>query len=302
MSPEKLHHLDFIAEIGANHEGSLDRAKMLIRLAAGAGATTVKFQSFRAATLVSREGFAALGPMAHQRDWGDVYAAFERAETPLRWTPTLATCCAEHGVEFLTSPYDVDLVRELDPYVRRWKVGSGEITHRALLTALLATGKPVLLATGASTAAEVERAVNGLVGVPLTLLQCTTNYSGDPENVRHCNLRVIERWRRMGYRVGLSDHTRSMAVACAAVALGAEVIERHFTDDRTRTGSPDHPFAMQPEDWRAMVDACTVAEVALGSPWKSVSPNEMETRTVQRRGLWDGKALRPCMPGHDLPW
>lgn len=309
--------MDFIAEIGANHERSLERARRLIGLAARAGATVVKFQHFRASTLVSREGFAQLGPMAHQRDWGDVYAAFERCETPLDWTPHLVEACANEGVEFMTSPYDVELVGLLDPHVKRWKVGSGEITHRALLEAVARTGKPILLATGASCRWEVERAcyaIRDTAGIrwsrtPITLMQCTTNYSGDPSNVRHCNLRVLSAFFGergfSGYPwvtdVGLSDHTRSLPVAVAAVALGACAIERHFTDDRTRTGSPDHPFAMQPEDWRAMVDGCEEARLALGSDHKDVYPNELETRIVQRRGLWNGQALRPCVEGHELP-
>ena len=157
----------------------------------------------------------------------------------------------------------------------------------------------------ASTPDEVYRAVRVFDGVPVILMQCTTNYS-DPD-VSHCNLNVLREYRRPRYGapvagVGLSDHTRSLPVAVAAVALGAEVIERHFTDDRTRTGSPDHPFAMQPEDWRIMVDACNEAELALGDPTKRVYPNEVETRIVQRRGLWGGKALRPCTQGHELPW
>lgn len=308
--------IDFIAEIGANHEGSLARACDLIALAAHSGATTVKFQHFRAATLVSREGFAGLR-LAHQRDWDDVYATFERYETPLAWTPALAECCQEHGVEFLTSPYDVALINAIEPFCRRWKVGSGEITHRALLQAIAATGKPVLLATGASYDFEVGaacRAIRDARGmgdrIPITLMQCTTNYSGDPANVRHCNLLAMRRmYQERGFggypwvtAVGLSDHTRSLPVAVAAVALGATVIERHFTDDRTRTGSPDHPFAMEPTDWRDMVDACLEAEQALGWSVKTVSPIEEEARIVQRRGLWGGQALRPCLPGHELPW
>jgi N-acetylneuraminate synthase len=171
-----------------------------------------------------------------------------------------------------------------------------------LLEAIRDTGKPVLLATGASTMDEVWRAADLFGMDDLTLMQCTTNYSGDPDNVRYCNLAVLRLWSEAGYDVGLSDHTRSLAVAVAAVVLGASAIERHFTDDRTRTGSPDHPFAMEPADWGIMRAACEEARLAMGDEEKHVYECEHETRIVQRRGLWDGQALRPCLPGHELPW
>lgn len=293
--------MQLIAEVGANHDGDLDRAVDLIRLAAAAGADVVKFQHFRTPYIVSGPGFRTLGKVGHHASWSQsVEDVFRAAETPWDWTPGLKETCDEAGVEFLSSPYDLGCVDHLDPYVQRWKIGSGEITHRDLLRHVAQTGKPVLLATGASRLVEVLDAVEVLEGAgcpDLTLLHCTTNYSGDPALVASANLAVIPYLRRLtGCPVGLSDHTRSLGLACAAAALGAVCLERHFTDDRHREG-PDHHFAMEPADWLRMAMEVDAVGVALGEPRKVVTPAETEARVVQRR-CW--RATRALPAGHVL--
>lgn len=301
--------VQFVAEIGSNHEGILSRAHDLILLAARSGAAVVKFQHFHAASLTPVQAQR----LAHQTAWKVTpYEMYQQAEVPWSWTPQLVQWCRDAGVEFLSSPYSTAAVEHLDPFVQRWKIGSGEITHRALLEAVGYTKKPVLLGTGASHMGEVLDAATVLrdAGCPhLTLMQCTTNYSGDHQNVDHANLRVLETYREYADAIGLSDHTISLPVALGAVALGATVIERHFTDDRARNGA-DHPFAMNPAMWLQMVDATRELERALGDSLKIVTPAETESRQAQRR-CWraarplksgtvltkeDVVALRPCPP------
>ena len=289
----------------------LDRALELIGLSADAGAGIVKYQHYRTSHIVTREGFDALPKMAHQASWADsVYDVYERYSVPWEWTPVLANACRDHEVIFMSTPYDLDAVVHLDPYVPAWKVGSGDITYTELLRTIARTRKPVLLATGASTEEEVWAAIDEFGDCALVLMQCTTNYTGDPENVKHANLRALDDLTEYGDPVGLSDHTRSLEVVLGAVALGACVIERHLTDSRLGDG-PDHAFAMEPNEFQAMIASVRVLESALGDDRKRVYPNELEARIVQRR-CWraardlpagtvllpgDLQALRPCPEG-----
>jgi sialic acid synthase SpsE len=155
--------------------------------------------------------------------------------------------------------------------------------------------KPVLLATGAATIGDVQRAVNTIFAINpnLVLMQCNTNYTGSLENFKYINLRVLNTYRSMypDLILGLSDHTPGHATVLGAVALGARVIEKHFTDDRSRIG-PDHPFSMNPQDWSEMVTASRQLENALGSGEKFIAGNEMETSVIQRRCLRAGREIR----------
>lgn len=280
----------FIADIAANHDGSLDRAKRLIELAAQSGADAAKFQHFRAREIVSNRGFLELGKaMAHQAGWKkSVIEVYEDAAVPWEWTEKLKLHCDEVGIEFLSTPYDLEAVAHLDPYVEAFKVGSGDIDFFGLLSAVGNTGKPVLLATGAASMEEVREAVAVLrqFQVPITVMQCNTNYTGEQENSSFTNLRVLETFRREfpNLDLGLSDHTRSLGTIVGAIALGARVIERHFTDDQTRIG-PDHQFSMTPSAWREMVGHARELEAALGDGLKKTEANEIEARIVQRRCL-----------------
>ena len=298
----------FCADVGANHGGSLDKACELIHLAAEAGADAVKFQHFRADYIVSEKGFASLPKMAHQKHWKDsVVETYRKAEVPWKWTATLANACKVEGVEFMSTPYDLEAVDHLDPFVNAWKIGSGDITWHPLIEKVGGTGNPVVLSTGASTLSEVVRAVAamkrgrilyGARGLPypdLVLMQCNINYTGnDRENIKHVNLNVLKTYAQLYPRatLGLSDHTTSVTAVLGAVALGARVIERHFG---TWDGEgPDAGFATTPAEFEYMVREVRELEQALGSPIKQVCENETEARIVQRRAMWDGRALRPC--------
>jgi len=227
--------------------------------------------------------------MAHQQAWKKtVFDVYRAASVPWEWTEQLKTACDEAGVHFFSSPYDLEAVDMLESFVPAYKIGSGDITWIEALRHVASKGKPVLLATGASDLADVERAVSAIISINrhLLLMQCNTNYTGTAENFRFVNLRVLRAFRSMYPRLvlGLSDHTPGHAAVLGAVALGARAIEKHFTDDRSREG-PDHPFSLEPRMWREMVDRTRELEQCLGDGQKIVEPNELETIVVQRRCL-----------------
>lgn len=276
----------FIADIASNHDGDLYRARRLIYLAAESGADAVKFQSFRADTIVSDYGFKQLGQQSHQSDWKDsVYETYRRYELPLEWIPELKNDADEAGVEFLVTPYDINTLDELNKYVAAWKIGSGDITYEALIKQVSGYGKPVILATGASDLKDIERALHWMdPDCEIVVMQCNTNYTNSHENFNHINLKVLHSWWGAGL-LGLSDHTRSHSTVLGAVALAAKIIEKHFTDDNLRDG-PDHKFSITPVRWREMVDHTRELEMALsGDGIKKVEENERETVVLQRRAI-----------------
>jgi sialic acid synthase SpsE len=296
------HPTYFIADISANHDGDLERARMLIHLAKEAGADAAKFQNFRAPEIVSDFGFKALGgQLSHQATWKKtVFEVYQDASIPFEWTPILKEECDRTGIDYFSSPYDFDAIDMLDPYVPAYKIGSGDITWIEIIERMARYNKPVILSTGASDIGDVQRAMHALLAVnrQVVLLQCNTNYTASLENFASIHLRVLNTYRAMfpGVILGLSDHTPHHATVLGAVALGARVIEKHFTDDNSRVG-PDHPFSMTPETWREMVDRTRELERALGSPDKVVADNEKDTVVVQRRCL---RAARPIHAGEVL--
>ncbi|HEY9086633.1 MAG TPA: N-acetylneuraminate synthase family protein [Anaerolineaceae bacterium] len=311
----------FIADIAANHDGSLERAKQLIRLAAQGGANAAKFQNFRAPEIVSDYGFKALGgQQSHQSSWKkSVFEVYKDASIPFEWTPELKAACDEAGIDYFSAPYDFEAIDMLDEWVPAYKVGSGDITWPESLVRMARKGKPVLLATGASTIGDVQRAVHIILehNRELVLMQCNTNYTASLENFDHIHLNVLKTYGLMFPDVvlGLSDHTPGHATVLGAVALGARVIEKHYTDDNNRVG-PDHKFAMNPDSWAAMVENTRQLERALGSADKFVAGNEQQTVVVQRRCVRTARdlkagetvtremlsVLRPATPGAILPY
>jgi len=311
----------FIADISANHDGDLERAKLLIRLAKEAGADAAKFQNFRAPQIVSDYGFKSLGgQISHQATWKkSVFEVYADASIPFEWSPILKEACDKAGIDYFSSPYDFDAIDMLDPYVPAYKIGSGDITWLEALVRIARKGKPVILATGASNIGEVQRAVHTILTInpQLVLMQCNTNYTASLENFNHIHLRVLNTYHTLFPEVvlGLSDHTSGHATVLGAIALGARVIEKHFTDNNRRIG-PDHPFSMTPATWREMVERTRELERALGSADKFVSDNEQQTVILQRRCLRAGReikvgeaftremiaVLRPATPGAILPY
>lgn len=283
--------LYFIADIAANHDGDLSRALKLIELAKKAGATAAKFQNFKAPKIVSRKGFESLGgQLSHQSSWKkSVYEVYEDASIAEDWTAKLKDKCVEVGIEYMTSPYDYESIDLVDPYVNAYKIGSGDITWNGIIEYIAKKGKPVMLATGASDIEDVKRAmlVINNINSDIVLMQCNTNYTGTTENFGYINLSVLKTYSELFPEaiLGLSDHTPGHATVLGAVALGALVIEKHFTDDNDRIG-PDHRFSMNPKAWREMVDRANELYLALGDGVKRVEANEKDTVMVQRRALY----------------
>lgn len=282
--------LYFIADIGANHDGSLERAYKLIELAKEAGADAAKFQNFQASKIVSKVGFENLGSqLSHQASWKkSVYEVYEDASLSWDWTPLLKAKCDEVGIDFFTSAYDFESVDEVDPYVDLYKIGSGDITWVEILEYIAKKNKPVLLATGASEMTDVVRAMNAIEAITddVVLMQCNTNYTVDKDKFKYVNLNVLKNFtlRFPNVILGLSDHTFGHATVLGAVALGAVVIEKHFTDNNENEG-PDHKFAMNPKSWREMVENANEVYYALGDGIKRIEENEKKSLVVQRRSL-----------------
>jgi sialic acid synthase SpsE len=298
----KNHPTYFIADIAANHDGDLERAKLLIRLAKEAGANAAKFQNFRAPNIVSDYGFTHMdGQVSHQAAWKkSVFQVYSEASIPFEWTPILKDVCDQAGIDFFSAPYDFEAIDMLDPYVQMYKAGSGEIDWIEALERMASKGKPFFVATGASDISEVQRAVHAILKInpKLVLMQCNTNYTASPNNYDHLHLNVLKTYASIfpGVILGLSDHTHALAPVLGAVTLGAHVIERHFTDSNNREG-PDHQFAMNPENWAKMVEETRLLERSLGSTDKFVARNEIETAIIQRRCL---RAARDIKAGEDF--
>lgn len=292
----------FIADIAANHDGQLQRAKDLIWRAKDAGADCAKFQHFKADKIVSDVGFGGMkGQVSHQAKWKkSVVEVYDQYHTRRDWTDALVETAKAADIHFMTTPYDIEAIEMFRDLVPGFKVGSGDVTFFESIERMAKTGKPVLLACGAADMVETEAAVDLVLkhNRQLCLLQCNTNYTGSLDNFNYVNLRVLlsfaAKWP--GMVLGFSDHTPGHSAVLGAIALGARIVEKHFTDDNGREG-PDHSFALNPVTWRAMVDASRELEAALGDGVKRVEGNERETVVIQRRSL---RASRDLPAGHAL--
>lgn len=275
-----------IAEIGSNFDGSLEQAQKLIDLAKEVGADAAKFQSFMPDKIIARKGFKTKS--SFQARWDKpVYKVYSDAMFPREWHWELARYCREKGIHFLSSPYDKEAVDLLDEIgVPAFKIGSGEITNLSFIEYVAKRGKSVILGTGASSLGEVEEAVNAIRATgneDIILLQCITDY---PSPIEHAHIKaMLTLEQTFQVLVGYSDHSPGNVVPLGAVALGACVIEKHFTFDKTRKG-PDHPFAMDVVEMAAMIRDIRLLEKALGSPIKQVTAAETETVIIQRRSLF----------------
>ena len=278
----------FIADIAANHDGDIKRAKELIYLAKEAGADCAKFQHFLPEKIVSDYGFKNLNScQSHQSNWKkSVFEIYDDYHCKREWTMELVKTCKENDIEFMTTPYDFEILPEINKHVNAYKIGSGDITWIDFLKEIAKLNKPVLLASGASTLDDVKRAVEHInkYNSKIILMQCNTNYSADINNLKYINLNVLNLYKKEFPNIilGLSDHTFGHSSVLGAVTLGARVIEKHFTDDNNRVG-PDHKFAMNPKTWKEMVQRTREIEYALGDGIKRIEDNEKNTIIVQRR-------------------
>ena len=294
----------FIADIAANHDGDISRAKKLIELAKESGADAVKFQHHDVTKYVSDYGFKKLGgKFSHQSKWDKtIFEVYKDAEVPKSWTEELRALCEKIDIDFFSTPYDLDMVDHLKDVVPAFKIGSGDVTWEAMLEKIAKTEKPVLFASGAANLGEVIRAVEVLTNLndQVLLMQCNTNYTASIENFKYINLNVLNTYKLLfpDLTLGLSDHTPGHVTVLGAVTLGAKAIEKHFTDDITRKG-PDHAFSMDPKTWKEMVEATRLLEQSLGSEIKKVEDNEKDTLVLQRRAI---RVTKDINSGEVLPF
>lgn len=288
------HPTYFIAEIGANFDGSIDKAKRLIDAAKESGADCAKFQTFSTPRIVSEGGFSRMKLEGVHGSWGrTVSEVFKEAEFPIAWHMEIADYCKSIGIDFSTSPYfmeAVDLCVELDvPFI---KIGSGDITWLDMLDYIARKGKPVMLATGDATLSEIDEAVRTIEAAgnkDLVLMQCITNY---PSKIESANVNVLKTYQSaFDVITGYSDHAPGHIVALASVVIGGRVIEKHFTLDKKDKG-PDHPHSMEPQEFKFMVNSIREVERAMGSTRKEVVAEEGETVYVQRRCLYAKNDLK----------
>ena len=276
------HPAYIVAELSANHGQQYDEAVRLIEAAAAAGADAVKLQTYTADTMTidaPQDCFTIHGTLWNGRKLHELYA---QASTPWEWHEPLQRVARDLGLDLFSTPFDaaaIDLLERLD--VPAHKVASFELVDIPLLRRLAATGKPIIMSTGMATMAEVDEAVATLKGsgTSLALLKCTSAYPAPPESM---NLRAIpylaERYQTA---IGLSDHTLELAVPVAAVALGACIIEKHFTLSR-RIPGPDAAFSLEPHEFQAMVAAVRTTEKSLGVPMPDLAPSEHAMRAFRR--------------------
>jgi len=309
-----------IAEAGVNHNGSVDTAVELIDVATAAGADAVKFQTFRSESVISRAARKAQYQITNTGNDESQLEMVRALELSVAQHRVLIDHARSKGIAFLSSPFDLESLHVLTEEFRlpRLKIASGEITNIPLLVAAGRAGCPLILSTGMSTLAEVERALQiiafgfvaprdarptvagleaayfdtkaqSLLRERLTLLHCTTEY---PAPVQEVNLRAMNTMRAaFGLPVGFSDHTPGIHIAIASAALGAEVIEKHFTLDRNLPG-PDHVASLEPGELAAMVRGIRDVEQALGSGRKLPAPSEMKNIPIARKSLIAARAIK----------
>lgn len=274
-----------IAEAGSNHDRNLAQAHQLIDIAADARADAVKFQTFTAPKIAA----STRDKIAHIDIGGakSLYELYKKLELPREWQKELSLHANERGLVFLSTPFDNEAVDELDNLgVPAFKIASFEIVHLPLLRHVARKGKPIILSTGMANLGEIEEALNVIYDEgekDVILLHCAINYPARFENVNLAAMNTMA--QAFQIPVGYSDHTSGITVPIAAVARGACMIEKHFTLDKTLPG-PDHAFALEPEELKAMVRGIRETEAALGSPIKQPAPDELLHLKRGRRSIF----------------
>lgn len=278
-----------IAEAGVNHNGSIELAKQLIDAAAEAGVDYIKFQTFKTENLVSRQAVKAEYQKRNTGETDDSqFSMLKKLELSPEQHWELMEYCRQKKVRFFSTAFDLESIGLLSELgLEMWKIPSGEITNYPYLKKIARQGKPVILSTGMSDLQDIANAMEvlekyGVIREQITVLHCNTEY---PTPFADVNLRAMETIReQLGVKVGYSDHTVGIEVPVAAVALGATVIEKHFTLSRTLEG-PDHKASLEPGELKAMVSAIRNIEVALGDKDKKVTASEAKNKAVARKSI-----------------
>jgi len=284
-----------IAEAGINHNGSIEMARQLISAAANAGADAVKFQTFRTESLVTKRALKADYQKKAGRSDESQYEMLRKVELDHDSHRELMSCCVEKGVMFLSSPFDLESIDFLDALgLEMFKIPSGEITNLPYLRRMGCLRKKVLLSTGMSNLGEIEDALEVLTAAgtnkdDITVLHCNTEY---PTSMSDVNLRAMNTIKQaFQVRVGYSDHTLGIEIPIAAVALGASVIEKHFTLDKTLDGA-DHKASLDADEFRAMVNAIRNTELAMGESIKKPSHGEAKNIEIVRKSIVAAREIK----------
>ncbi len=290
-----------IAEAGVNHNGNLNTARQLIDIAASAGADYIKFQTFRAENLVTKDAAKASYQITNTGENNSQFDMLKSLELPYEWHQALKTYATDKGIHFLSTGFDlesIDFLHELG--MNLFKVPSGEITNLPYLERIASYKKPVILSTGMANMQEINDAItvlanNGISKQSISVLHCNTEYPTPMEDVNLMAMKTIE--NELGVVVGYSDHTNGIEVPIAAVALGATIIEKHFTISREMTG-PDHAASLEPKELEAMISSIRNIEKAIsGSGVKEPSVSERKNKVVARKSIHTQIALSA---GHKL--
>lgn len=285
-----MQHVLIIAEAGVNHNGSIEIAKQLVDKAVEAGVDVIKFQTFKAEKLVSKSAKQAEYQKKNIGNEADdtQYNMLKKLELSEQDHQTLIDYCQQKGIKFFSTAFDLESIDYLHSLgLGLWKIPSGEITNYPYIKKIAQYGEPVILSTGMCELEDVNAAMNALITngakrEQITILHCNTEYPTPYEDV---NLKaMLELQEQFQVKVGYSDHTRGIEVPIAAVALGATVIEKHFTLDRNMPG-PDHKASLEPEELKAMVSAIRHIELALGDGHKKVSPSEQKNIAIARKSI-----------------
>lgn len=275
-----------VAEAGVNHNGNIEIARKLVDVAVMAGADAVKFQTFKAENLVCRNAHKADYQMKTTNQKESQFDMLKKLELTPEMHEQLINYCRQKGIMFLSTPFDIDsLYYLMELGIDIIKLPSGEITNYPLLREVGKTGKRVILSTGMSTLAEIKETIKVLRdngNKEITVLHCNTEY---PTPYRDVNLLAMMTLKHeLGVSVGYSDHTQGIEVPIAATALGAEIIEKHFTLDKSMEG-PDHKASLEPNELQAMVSAIRNIELALGSSKKEPSESEKKNIEIARKSI-----------------
>lgn len=284
-----MNHTIIIAELGVNHNGSMEMAKQLIDRAVEAGVDYIKFQTFKSENIVTKTAKQADYQKKNMGNLDDSqYNMLKKLELSEEQHYELIEYCKEKGIKFFSTAFDMDSIDFLASLnLGLWKIPSGELTNYPYVKKIASFGEPVILSTGMSSIEEINDTVNLLVnsGLPkakITILHCNTEYPTPMCDVNLLAMNGIK--KQFQTKVGYSDHTVGIEVPIAAVALGAKVIEKHFTLDRNLPG-PDHKASLEPDELKAMVSAIRNIEQALGSEEKKVSSSEMKNKAVARKSI-----------------
>ena len=285
-----------IAEAGVNHNGNIENAKKLIKKAAEAGADFVKFQTFKADSLVSKKAKKAKYQLsAKNSDEKDQYTMLKKLEIPLEWYPILINCCEKNGIKFLSTGFDEKSIDYLDSLNMSYiKIPSGEITNLPYLIHVAKKQKKIIISTGMCHEYEIKQALDILIqyGISremISVLHCNTEYPTPMKDVNLMAMLAIK--NNLDVEIGYSDHTLGIEVPIAAVALGAKIIEKHFTLDRNLPG-PDHSASLEPEELKVMIEAIRNIELATsGSGIKEPSESEIKNSTIVRKSIHLNKSL-----------